>query len=64
MIYNSFINTYFVIHNIEILGINWKLWYYKNDKQDTLYDFLDMHISAGPPGSPAIALYHFSPLHN
>ena len=31
-IWNLFINTYFVIHNIEILGINWKLWYYKNDK--------------------------------
>ena len=46
MIWNLFINMYFLIHNIEILGINWKLWYYKNDKYDTLYDFLDMYISA------------------
>ena len=40
----EFVYKCFVIHNIKILGINWKLWCYK--KIEYFYDFLDLHISA------------------
>ena len=40
---NSFIAKYFVILNIEILGINWKLWCYKKNNKNR--NFLDFHIS-------------------
>ena len=42
----EFVDKYFVIHNIEILGINWKLWCYKKTQIEYFCDFLDVHISA------------------
>ena len=44
----EFVYKYFLIHNIEILEINWKLWCYKNNTSDNLviFDFSDLYISA------------------
>ena len=42
----GFVYEYFIIHNIEILGINWKLWCYKKTYIEYFCDFLDLHFSA------------------